>query len=98
MALSEQNARLGNVETTMRTIAEAQTRMAEGQAQMAEGLARTKGDAKAAQERLAVFEQQVSNRCDRIEGSLDRLIELHLDVSAHEFLKEFERGSVQIAF
>ena len=79
VALGEHNARLGNVETTMRAIAEAQARMAEAQGRMAEALARTEGDAKATQERLAGFEEQVNDRFDRIEASLDRLIQLHLN-------------------
>ena len=82
VALGEHNARLGNVETTMRAIAEAQARMAEAQGRMAEALPRTEGDAKATQERLAGFEEQVNHRnhrFDRIEASLDRLIQLHLD-------------------
>lgn len=82
VALGEHNARLGNVETTMRTIAEAQARLVEAQARMAEVLARMEGDAKASRERLAGFEEQVNARFDRIEASIDRLIELHLDAAA----------------
>ena len=81
VSLGEHNARLENVETTMRAIAEAQGRMAEAQGRMAEALTRTEGDAKATQERLAGFEEQVNKRFDRIEASLDSLIQLHLNTN-----------------
>ena len=60
-ALSEHNARLANVESATRNIAEAQ--------------ARTEGEIKAVHERLDGFDE----RLDRIETSIDRLIQLHLE-------------------
>ena len=68
VALSEHNARLANVETAMNALAETQARM--------------EGEAKATQERLAGFEERVEYRLDRIESSLERLIQLHLETGA----------------
>ena len=79
VALSEHNARLETVGTTMNTINEAQGRMAEAQARIAESLARAEVEIRTTQERLARFEQEVGDRFDRIDDSLNRLIQLHLD-------------------
>lgn len=46
---------------------------------MVEALGRMEGETKATRERLARFEEQVNNRFDRIETSMDRLIQVHLD-------------------
>ena len=67
-ALSEHNARLANVESDIRNIAEAQ--------------ARTEGEIKAIHERLDGFGERLDGfgeRLNRIETGIDRLIQLHLD-------------------
>ena len=79
VALSEHNARISNIETAITT-------MAETQARMAAALVRMEAETKATRERVASFDEQVNNRFDqnderlnRIETSIDRLIQLHLD-------------------
>ena len=67
-ALNEHNARLANVESDIRNIAEAQ--------------ARTEGEIKAIHERLDGFGERLDGfgeRLNRIETGIDRLIQLHLD-------------------
>ena len=51
--------------------------MAETQARIAVAIVRIKGDTKATREHLARFEQQVNNRFNRIEASINRLTRLH---------------------
>ena len=72
VALGEHNARISNIETAITT-------MAESQGRIAEAVVRMEGETKATGEQLARFEEQVNERFNRIEASIDRLIELHLD-------------------
>ena len=71
VALGEHNRRIAGIETGQDQLVAAQAELAASQAELG-------GDMKALNERLTSIDQRFTERFDRIEASIERLLQLHI--------------------
>ena len=71
VALGEHNRRIAGIETGQDQLVAAQSQLAASQAELG-------GDMKALNERLTSIDQRFTERFDRMEASIERLLQLHM--------------------
>lgn len=78
VALAEHNRRIAGIETGQDQLVAAQAELAASQAELAASQAELGGDMKALNERLTSIDQRFTERFDRMEASIERLLQLHM--------------------